>query len=136
MAWTNEQNPFGQNRTPGLIGLASDNSGVIVPVAVDKNTGAILSENNTVPLASSIYDNQQTVTNTAAALSSQSLTQGIIIEALSTNTVSVFVGNSGVTTSNGIELPAGASVTLPINNANLIYVICASSSPVVTWIGV
>jgi hypothetical protein len=45
--WTNEVNPFGQNRTPGLIGLASDGSGAVVPVAVDKTTGAILTETGT-----------------------------------------------------------------------------------------
>lgn len=42
--WTNEPNPFGQNRTPGMIGWASDGSGVIVPVAVDPASGAILTD--------------------------------------------------------------------------------------------
>lgn len=44
MAWTNEKQPFGANRAPLLTGLASDGSGVGVPVAVDPVTGAILTE--------------------------------------------------------------------------------------------
>lgn len=42
MAWTPEQQPFGVNHAPLLTGTASDGSGVGVPVAVDPDTGAVL----------------------------------------------------------------------------------------------
>lgn len=44
MAWNTKAQPFGVNRAPLLTGLASDDSGVSVPVAVDPDTGAILTE--------------------------------------------------------------------------------------------
>lgn len=110
-----------------------------MPVVIASNQSAIPvsgTVTDTPPLVSTGFNNQQTVTTSAVALATNTLTQGITIEALSTNTVSVFVGFSGVTTSTGLELPPGAAVILPVNNSNAIFVICASSSPVVSWIGV
>lgn len=42
MAWTNEKNPFGQNRTPILMGWANDSSNTAVPLAADPATGRLL----------------------------------------------------------------------------------------------
>lgn len=50
--WTTSSNPFGDNRTPGLLGLASDGSGVMVPVAVDPTTGAVITESATASTSS------------------------------------------------------------------------------------
>lgn len=86
-------------------------------------------------LPSTLVNNQQTVTGTATALPSGALTVGVIFEALSTNTVSIFVGGSGVTTSTGIELQPGGALSAAVSNTNLLYVICASGSPVITWLG-
>lgn len=89
------------------------------------------------PVADTIYNGQATATGTAAAIqSSQALTQGVSIQASSANTVAVYVGNSSVTAVNGLQLPPGASVTLPINNLDLVYIICSTPSQVVTYIGV
>lgn len=41
-SWQNNEQPFGVNHAPLLSGLASDGSGVEVPVAVDKDTGELL----------------------------------------------------------------------------------------------
>jgi hypothetical protein len=91
----------------------------------------------TPPVAGTIYNGQSTATTSAVAIaSSQALTQGVTVEALSTNTVSVFIGNSSLTTTTGLELPPGASITLPVNNLNLVYIRCASASPVVSYVGV
>lgn len=89
-------------------------------------------------VATALVNGQLTATSTSAALPTNSLTQGVTIEALSTNTVSVFVGNSSVTassTTGGIELPAGAAVTILVNNTNLVYVITASSTGTITFVG-
>jgi hypothetical protein len=89
------------------------------------------------PVAGTIYNGQKAVTASAAAIaSSQALTQGVTIEALSTNAISVFVGANGVSDSTGIELPPGASITLPINNLNLAYVIASTTGASVSYIGV
>lgn len=86
-------------------------------------------------LPSMLINGQQTVSTSAAALSPGVLTQGVILGSLSTNTVSIFVGTAAVTTATGYELQPGASVGVAVADTSDIFVICASSSPVVTWLG-
>ncbi len=134
--WTIEEQPFGVNHAPLLTGLAYDNSGP-VPVAVDPATGALLTTAtiNPVVLPTVLVSGQQTVTGSAAALTSGALSEGVVLEALSSNTVSIFVGKSGVTTSTGYELQPGASIGIAVSNMDKIFVVCGSTSPVVTWVG-
>ncbi len=136
MAWPKNRTEFGPNRTPILAGLSIVNEQDIIPVAVDPSTGAIITEVDTGgTLPSTLVNGQQTVTTTAAALPSKTLSQGVILESLSTNTVSIFIGDSSVTTSTGVELQVGAALSAAVSNLDVIYVICASSSPVITWLG-
>jgi len=86
-------------------------------------------------LPTAILAGQQAVTASAAALATNTLTKGLCIEALSTNTISVFVGPSGVTTSTGIELPAKAGFCIAVANSNDIYVIASTTGATVTWSG-
>lgn len=86
-------------------------------------------------LPSTVVNNQQVVTTSAVALPSGTITEGFVLQALSTNSVSIFAGGAGVTTATGIEIPPGAAVSILVNNTNKVYVICASGSPVVTWLG-
>ena len=78
---------------------------------------------------------QTTSAVTAVQLSASSTvpTNGLIIQALSTNTASVFIGNSGVTTANGFELTAGSSLTISPSNINLVYVIGSNATDKVCW---
>lgn len=135
--WSNEPQPFGANHAPLLTGVSNSDGKTPIPVAVDPATGRLLTNStggsNALPTA--LVNNQQTVTGSAVALPSGALTQGVILESLSTNTVSVFVGGTGVTTSTGYELQVGASVGIAVSDTSKIFVICASTSPVVTWIG-
>src|SRR5579885_3413760 len=75
---------------------------------------------------STVVSGQQSVTTSAAALASMVLAHGICVQAFSTNTESVFIGGSGVTTSTGIELPPKAATCLAVGNANAIFVVSAS----------
>jgi hypothetical protein len=77
---------------------------------------------------------QQTSNTSAVQLSSTSTvpTNGLIIQALSTNTASVFIGGSGVTTATGFELTSGSSLTI-ISNLNTIYVIGSNATDKVCW---
>lgn len=86
-------------------------------------------------VASSLVAGQQAVTGTATALSGNALAQGVTVEALSANTISVFVGPSGVTTSTGLELPPGSAVTLPVSNTNLVFVIASTTGASVSFAG-
>jgi|SRR5882762_7233099 len=137
MTWPTGIQPFGPNRVPLLSGLSSVDNATAVPIAVDPVTGAILTETVVTPaeLPVALINNQQTATTSAVALPAGVLDVGVILGGLSTNTVSIFVGGAGVTTATGIELQPGASVSAAINNTNKIYIICASGSPVVTWLG-
>lgn len=78
---------------------------------------------------------QQAVTGTVATLAANALVNGVIIEALSTNTVSVFVGGTGVTATTGIELLPGGSTSVAVANTSAIGVITATGSATVTFIG-
>jgi hypothetical protein len=129
--------PRDNNRIPLMGGISYLNAAVSVPATFDPATGAqlVTAVASAAELPSTIQNGQQTVTTSAVALPTGALTQGVILESLSTNTVSIFIGASGVTTSTGIELLPGASTSVAVNNTNLIYVICASTSPVISWIG-
>ena len=77
---------------------------------------------------------QTTSAVTAVQLSASSTvpTNGLIIQALSTNTASVFIGGSGVTTATGFELTSGSSLTIT-SNLNTIYVIGSNATDKVCW---
>jgi hypothetical protein len=106
-----------------------------IPVSVDPATGAIIQEGGSASLPSTIVYGQQAVTATAAALPSAVLTQGVIITALSTNVISIFVGGVSVTDSTGVELQPGAALSVAISNLNKLYVIASTTGATITWIG-
>jgi hypothetical protein len=74
----------------------------------------------------SIVALQQAVTATAAALPSNSM-HGFCVKALPANTLTIYVGPSGVTTSTGYPLAGGDSICYQVANTNLVYVIAAST---------
>jgi hypothetical protein len=76
---------------------------------------------------------QAAVTATAANLGAQAA-RSVCVNALSTNTIPIYVGPSGVTTSTGYQLIAGAGVCMPWNNTNLIYVIASTTGASVSFL--
>lgn len=108
-------------------------------ILVDNSTGylPVICESGCsgATLPTSVTSGQQAVTATAAALATHTLTSGICVEALSTNAISVFVGPSGVTTSTGQEIPAGAATCIALSNSNEIYVVASTTGATVTWLG-
>jgi len=84
---------------------------------------------------SSFIHGQQTVGLTVVQLSSNALKNSINIKASNNNTGKIYIGNSNsVTTSDGFELSAGESLTLPITNSNLVYLISDSISQNVCYV--
>jgi hypothetical protein len=77
---------------------------------------------------------QQAVTATAVALASNS-SHSFCVEALSANTISVYVGPSGVTTSSGAQLQPGQSICWTLSNTNLVYVIASTTGASVAVTG-
>lgn len=54
--------------------------------------------------------------------------QGIILQADSGNSGTIYVGGPTVTAANGIQLPAGASTTVPVGDPYFIFAIASASS--------
>ena len=82
-----------------------------------------------------IYTDQQAVTASAVALTSQALTNGLVIKAKDTNAGNVFVGGATVNTTddgsgNGYRLKPGESIAFGVTNANAIYIIGTASDVV------
>ncbi len=72
-----------------------------------------------------------TVATTATALGSGSggaANAGIMVQAPSSNTASVFIGDSTVNTSTGLEIEPGKGITLPIQDEGAVYGIVASGT--------
>jgi hypothetical protein len=121
---------YGYSDNPSAGGTTSANVNVLnfpSPQAVSGTVG--------LSVPTSILAGQQAVTATAAALPSNALTKGLCVEALSTNSISIFVGPSGVTTSTGIELPPKASYCPALSNSNELYVVASTTGASVTWSG-
>lgn len=135
------------NVTPSYMGQIQDAAGNARGANVTASNALVVDASATTqPISGTVTANpgalpgtviagQKAVTSTVSSLASNALTQGVIIEALSTNTVSVFVGTSSVTATTGIELLPGASTSVAVSNTNLIGVITASGSATVTFIG-
>jgi hypothetical protein len=88
----------------------------------------------TLPAASAPVYGQQTSTGTATALPSNTLTSGIVLTNIGT-TNAIWVGGSGLTTSNGYSLAAGASVGLVVSNTGSIYILQNTGSSTLSFIG-
>ena len=83
----------------------------------------------------SFLTGQVTVGVSSVQLSSNVLKNSINIKSSNSNTGNVYVGNSNaVTTSTGYELSAGESLTLPIDNSDLIYLIADSTNQIISFV--
>lgn len=95
---------------------------------------------STVPqaaLPSAEFNGQTTGTTagTAVQLPSNSLTVGIIVQALSTNTTSIFIGTSSVSSSNGFELQPGQATSVGVNNSSVVWIVSTTNGDKACWIG-
>jgi hypothetical protein len=91
------------------------------------------------PLSSTVIVGQKAMTGSAVQLQTNTLTNGVIITAKSTNTANIVIGDSGVTTTengsgNGYILEPGASVSFAGTNTNLLYAI-GTTSDVLSFMG-
>lgn len=107
--------------------------GYAVPIPSHPTAVALATGTNPIGFVGSspnaINVNQQTVNTTAVQLSASAIvpTNGILVQALSTNAASIFVGGSGVTTSNGWELQPGQAIAFTCT-LSTVYIISAAST--------
>lgn len=86
---------------------------------------------------STIYNGVKVVpTGTAEVIASSQAIHSVTVKALSTNTAVVYIGSTGVTTSNGFELLAGESISLDVDDLSDVYVISGSASQEVRYIAI
>jgi len=134
----------------GQVALPTQDSGTAVSGAVLTSGNGVtgwlsaiwlkLSAALTVIVSSSATSNaitsfQATVSQTAASLPSGSLTNGIILMALSSNSGIIYVGGPGVSTANGLPLAPGAQTSLGVSNSNLVYIIGTNTSDKIAGLG-
>lgn len=82
-----------------------------------------------------VYSAQQTATASAAALASRALANGLICKALSTNTGTIYVGPSGVTSATGYPLAAGEAVSFGVTNASAVYLLDSVTTDKLACVG-
>jgi len=130
------------NRAVALLVEDSDGNRTVIPLVADSVTSRLLvnstiSGNVGIAPLTTVYNGSKTVpTATAEAIASSQSISSVTIKALSTNTVAIYVGATGVTTANGFELLAGESVSMDIDNLADVFVISGSADQVIRYIGV
>jgi hypothetical protein len=102
------------------------------PVVVVGSSGGSDPTTNPNNNPATIYTDQQAVTASAVALTAQSLANGVVLTAKSTNTGPIFIGGASVTTTDdgsgtGYKLLAGQSISFGVTNTNVIYIIGTAS---------
>ena len=113
------------------VGQATGANSLPVVIASDQTLAVSVSNVG----SAAVFNGQQTCTTSAANLPSQAITQGVRLVALGSNTGTVFVGGSSVTTSNGFPLYPGAFYDFHVNNANLVYIVGSDNTQVVAYVG-
>ena len=113
-----------------------DSGGTIVPGVVPLG-GCVAGGNCAGPMGAgaAIYSGQQTCAASAAALPSQTLANGVVVTAKSTNTGTVYVGPLGVTSSTGYPLAAGQSISYAVANLSSVYIVDSVTTDAVAFTG-
>lgn len=114
---TNPVGMAGLNPSGNIQSVATDASG-------DVQTGAVG--------AGTFFSGQQAVTGTAAALSSNAA-RAVCVVALLANTIPIYVGAAGVTTSTGMQLSPGQGMCQPVSNTNLVFVVASTTGATASW---
>lgn len=82
---------------------------------------------------SSVVSGQQAVTATAVALPSEAA-KTVCVSAAIANSILVYVGPAGITTSTGFWLAAGQSTCQPLSNVNLLSVVASTTGATISWL--
>ena len=127
---------FRSNTIVGTVGITYNLSRNVSNVMLDNPlpAGSNVIGGVTLPAASAPVYGQQTSTGTATALPANTLTSGIVLTNIGT-TNAIWVGGSGLTTSNGYSLAAGASVGLVVSNTGSIYILQDTGASTLSFIG-
>ena len=98
--------------------LEFDNSGTWTTVSASNPLPVTGGGSSTI---GSIVYGQVAMTASAVQLPSNTITQAVVVEALSSNIHSVFLGDASVDNTTGLELAPGSAAVLPLSNTNILY---------------
>ena len=77
---------------------------------------------------------QFSVTTTPQQLPAHGTISGVLINNLSTDSISIFVGPAGVTATTGIEVvKSNPPVLIPVTDSSVLWVVTASSTATLTY---
>ena len=101
-------------------------------LAIQQATASALNATVVSPGYGTFVSGQQAVTASAVALATNTA-RAVCVVALNTNTIPVYLGATGETTSTGLPLLPGQSTCQPVNNTNLIFVVASTTGAGVAW---
>lgn len=134
--------PRDADRNPVVMGVSTVDGITPVPLEVNPSTGQLQTSGSGggggggSTTNSATYSGQLKPNTTATALGSTTgLTNGVIVQALSGNTASVYVGPTGVSATTGMELQAGQATSIGASTLGQVYVIAQNSADGVAWLG-
>jgi|HubBroStandDraft_6_1064221.scaffolds.fasta_scaffold00599_29 hypothetical protein len=122
---------FGYVNSPSASGGGGGGSVTVTNFPTTQAVSGTVS-NQPAGFGSSPLGNQVAVTASAVALASNS-THLVCITALIANTIPVYVGGSGVTTSTGYPLNAGDFYCWSVSNSNLLFLIASTTGASIAW---
>lgn len=73
-------------------------------------------------------------TTAAAAIAASTACASVTVKALSGNTSAVYVGPTGVTASNGLELMPGDAVSLDVSNLSAVFILPVMAGEGITYL--
>lgn len=76
-----------------------------------------------IAVPTTVIHGQATTTGSAVQFGSNTLTVGVIVQAISTNVANVYIGIVGVTSATGFELQPGQATSVATDNTSDLYVI-------------
>jgi len=107
------------------------------PIVIASDQSTLDTGISAITLPTTIYNGKQTVAAAATAealAGSQALISGVTVKALIGNTGITYVGNSGVSAANGLELDPGESVFIEVANLATVYLDVAVNGEGATYI--
>lgn len=119
---------------PPIRKIPSTGEPVTPSAMVDRNGDQIDPQSGTAT-AATVVQFQQTTTASAVVLPTHILTNNLMCKALITNTGTVYIGGSNVTTSNGWPLIAGEGVPYGVANSNMLYIVGTNLTDVISCTG-
>ncbi len=129
MAYVN----VGPNNTP-IVFARDSSSGLATYVTATGNKLDTTASVAAPTQPSAFVNGQTTTTGSAVQFAANTLTVGVIVQALSTNAASIYIGGATVSSSNGMELQPGQATSVAVSNTNTLY-ITGTNGDKACWIG-